>query len=72
MNEMTTALVTALKAVNHQVPCIIDALVADTLPAGKQREFGGLLIALGELLKEYADAAGGAPIPPRGPAMPLK
>lgn len=72
MNDMTSALVTALKAVNHQVPCIIEALVTDTLPAGKQREFGGLLIALGELLQEYADAAGEPPIPRRGSAIPLK
>jgi hypothetical protein len=56
MNEMTSALITALKAVNLQVPCIIDTLLAGTLPVRKQREFGGLLIALGELLKEYADA----------------
>lgn len=56
MNEMTSALITALKAVNLQVPCIIETLLAGTLPARKQREFGGLLIALGELLKEYADA----------------
>jgi len=54
---MTSALVTALKAVNLQVPCIIDKLRAGTLPVRKQREFGGLLIALGELLREYADSA---------------
>jgi hypothetical protein len=72
MNEMTLALVAALKAVNEQIPCIIDCLVTDTLSAGKQREFGGLLIELGELLREYADAADAAPIPRRGPAMPLK
>jgi hypothetical protein len=58
MDEMTSALITALKAVNVQVPCIIDTLVAGTLPAGKQREFGGLLIELGQLLEEYADTTG--------------
>lgn len=72
MKEMTLALVAALKAVNEQIPCSIDSLVTDTLPAGKQREFGGLLIALGELLKEHADAADEAPIPQRGPAMPFR
>jgi hypothetical protein len=69
---MTLALVAALKAVNEQIPRIIDSLVTDTLPAGKQHEFGGLLIALGELLKEYADTAGEPPMPRRGPAMPLR
>ena len=69
---MTLALVAALKAVNEQIPCMIDALVTDTLPAGKQHEFGKLLIALGELLGEYADAEGESPIPQRGPAMPLR
>lgn len=72
MNEMTSALVTALNAVNRQVPCIIDALGMGTLPAVKQREFGGLLIALGELLKEYADAADEQPVPPKSPTMPLR
>jgi len=62
MNEMTSALITALKAVNIQVPCIIDTLLAGTLPVRKQREFGGLLIALGELIREYADNDGEEPV----------
>lgn len=54
---MTSALISALQAVNLQVPSIIDTLSAGKLPAGRQREFGGLLIALGELLGEHADTA---------------
>lgn len=54
---MTSALATALKAVNRQVPAMVEMLQSGTLPVGKQRDFAALLIGLGELLKEYADAA---------------
>jgi hypothetical protein len=70
-NEMTSALITALKAVNLQVPCIIDTLLAGSLPVRKQREFGGLLIALGELLREYADSADDHPVQERPPLLQL-
>jgi hypothetical protein len=63
VNEQTAGLVNALHAVDKHVPTVATALLAGSLPVGKQREFAGLLIELGELLHSHADGQDAGIIP---------
>jgi hypothetical protein len=53
--EMTRAMVAALKAVNLEIPSTMEALSDGSMPVAKQLEFATLLIELGQLLADYAD-----------------
>ncbi|WP_158879456.1 hypothetical protein [Amycolatopsis anabasis] len=58
MNLQTRALVSALEAVNGQVPGVVRALLDGKLSAERQHTFATLLVDLGELLHEDADYRG--------------
>ncbi|MEV7046631.1 hypothetical protein [Amycolatopsis sp. NPDC051061] len=55
MNDQTAHLVSALGAVNQRIPEVCRTLLGDQMTAAKQREFAGLLIALGNVLHNHAN-----------------
>lgn len=69
MNLQTAQLLQALGAVTKHTPQVVRELAAGQLSPARQREYGGLLTELGELLQAHADDQDrGVIMPPTGPA----
>jgi hypothetical protein len=54
VNRETRELLAALDKLNRAIPHVLHGIWDGSLSADKQVEFGGLLIATGELLQEHA------------------
>lgn len=54
MTRATRELLAALARLNQEVPVVVLGILDESLPPGKQVEFGGLLITAGEALQQHA------------------
>lgn len=54
MTRATRELLAALAKLNQEVPTVVLGILDESLPPDQQAEFGDLLIAAGDALREHA------------------